>query len=323
MIILGARYTFLDSEINYLKKIYGEIYHIPLQNQSNKEIIKSINTISKNKKLNLIVINARDDLQKQIVKFLTKQELKGARIITIEYFLEKYLKKCFIDDKSTSYLENIHTYNKIQYIQKRVIDFIGVIILSIIAIPSIIISYFKIKEQSPGPLFFKQKRVGIYEKEFCCIKIRSMHTDAEENGAKFATENDPRTFPWGRYIRNTKIDELGQLWNVIKGDMHLIGPRPERRVWIKEFEKEIPYYSKRHLVKPGITGLAQIKYQYGCGKLDAYQKLMYDLYYIKEWSLKLELQITIETFLFIIYRRKQLHCNTSQEFKTLSQEALE
>ena len=322
MIILGARYTFLDTEISYLQKIYGEIYHIPLQNQSNKEIIKSINSISQNKKLNLIVINARDDLQKQIVKFLTKQELKGARIITIEHFLEKYLKKCFIDDKSTSYLENIHTYNKLQYIQKRVIDFTGVILLSIIAVPSIIISYFKIKEQSPGPLFFKQKRVGIYEQEFCCIKIRSMHTDAEKNGAKFATEDDPRTFPWGKFIRDTKIDELGQLWNVIKGDMHLIGPRPERRIWIKEFEKEIPYYSKRHLVKPGITGLAQIKYQYGCGKLDAYQKLMYDLYYIKEWSLKLELQIAIETLLFIIYKRKQIHCNTSQEFKTLSQEAL-
>ena len=323
MIILGTRYSFLDSEITYLKKKYGEIYHIPLQKQSNNKIINSINSITKTKHINLIVINARDNLQTQIVKFLTKQELKGAKIITIEHFLEKYLNKCFIDNKSISYLENIHTYSKFQYVQKRVIDILGVAILSLIAIPSIAISYLKIKKQSPGPIFFKQKRVGQYEKEFCCIKIRSMHIDAEKNGAKFATEDDPRTFPWGKVIRDTKIDELGQLWNVFKGDMHLIGPRPERRIWIKEFEQEIPYYSKRHLVKPGITGLAQIKYQYGCGKLDAYQKLMYDLYYIKEWSLKLELKIAIETLLFIIYKRKQLHCNTSQEFKTLTQEALE
>ncbi len=127
-----------------------------------------------------------------------------------------------------------------------------------------------------------------------------MDIDAEKNGAKFATDNDPRAFPWGKTIRKYKIDELIQLWNVFKGEMHFVGPRPERMIWVKEFEKTIPFYNQRHLVASGITGLAQIKYQYGRGRLDAKEKLTYDLYYIKNWSLKLELEIIFGTASFIL-----------------------
>jgi lipopolysaccharide/colanic/teichoic acid biosynthesis glycosyltransferase len=132
-----------------------------------------------------------------------------------------------------------------------------------------------------------------------------MHLDAEKNGAQFAIDNDPRTFPWGNKIRYTKIDELIQLWNVLKGHMHFVGPRPERKIWTTEFEKSIPYYTQRHVVAPGITGLAQIKYQYGSGKLDAKQKLMHDLYYIKNWNILLELEIIWKTILFVLTKKRE------------------
>jgi lipopolysaccharide/colanic/teichoic acid biosynthesis glycosyltransferase len=132
-----------------------------------------------------------------------------------------------------------------------------------------------------------------------------MSIDAEKNGPKFALANDPRVFPWGKIIRDRKIDELIQIWNVLKGEMHFVGPRPERKIWTKEFEKSIPYYTQRHIVAPGITGLAQIKYQYGSGKLDAKEKLMYDLYYIKNWNIFLELEIIWKTILFVLTKQRE------------------
>jgi lipopolysaccharide/colanic/teichoic acid biosynthesis glycosyltransferase len=130
-----------------------------------------------------------------------------------------------------------------------------------------------------------------------------MYLDAEKNGAQFATEDDDRVYAWGETMRATRIDELPQLWNVLNGDMHLIGPRPERKVWIEEFEKEIPYYNERHIIKPGLTGWAQVLYPYGVNAYDAKQKLMYDLYYIKHWSLWLEIKTVWKTIIVIIYRK--------------------
>jgi len=150
---------------------------------------------------------------------------------------------------------------------------------------------------------FKQLRVGYKNKEFKCIKFRSMRLDAEANGAQFASENDPRVFAWGEFMRKTRIDELPQLLNVLKGEMHFIGPRPERLYWIEQFEKEIAYYNERHLVRPGITGWAQVMYPYGANAEDAKQKLMYDLYYIKHWSILLELKVVWKTILVVVGKK--------------------
>ncbi len=163
-------------------------------------------------------------------------EIEGIDYISIEEFLENYLKKCLVsgdrDDKQL-FLNGISSYTKFQYFQKRVIDYLAITILLIPTLIAIIYSYYrvKIKRESPkGSIFFKQKRVGKDKKEFWCIKLRSMGVDAEKNGAKFALDNDPRAFPWGRTIRKYKIDELIQLWNVFKGEMHFVGPRPERMI---------------------------------------------------------------------------------------------
>jgi len=308
MIILGEKYRFSDIEYNRLKKSFNKITLIKYKERASTEIIEQISLLLEKEKQKLIILNTQATLPPELITYLTKLEIQGIIYITIENFLETYLQKCFISEElsiNTSFLEDIRNYTPFQYLQKRVIDYLGVFLLLPPALIATVYSKYRITKESPGDLFFKQKRVGKKENEFDCVKLRSMHHDAEKEGAQFAKDDDPRTFPWGKIIRYKKIDELMQIWNVLKGEMHLVGPRPERRIWTNEFEKAIPYYTQRHLVAPGITGLAQIKYQYGSGKLDAKEKLMYDLYYIKNWSLRLELQIIWKTTLFLITKQRE------------------
>jgi len=306
LIILGDKYSFSSIEYNRIKKIFPNIIHISYKEKSVSKSIAEI-TIAL-KKNDLIILNTQAVLHPKLITYLTNLEIHGIEYITIEHFLETYLQKCFITEElstNTSFFEEIHRYSRFQYLQKRFVDYVSIFVLLIPTLIAIIYTKFKINQESPGTIFFKQERVGKKEKEFSCIKLRSMHQNSEKNGAVFATDDDPRTFPWGKYIRYKKIDELTQLWNVFIGEMHIIGPRPERKIWTNEFQKSIPYYGQRHLVAPGITGLAQIKYQYGAGKLDAKEKLMYDLYYIKNWSLKLELEIIWKTILFLFTKKRE------------------
>ncbi|MBL0721346.1 MAG: sugar transferase, partial [Sulfurovum sp.] len=186
---------------------------------------------------------------------------------------------------------------------KRLIDFVGVAFLTLFSLPVMIYSIYKIKKESPdGDILFTQKRIGINGEEFICYKFRSMIPNAEKGKPTFASKNDIRTFPWGETMRKRRFDELPQMWNVIKGDMHLIGPRPERKYWVEQFEKEIPYYNERHIVRPGITGWAQIKYPYGENREDAKHKLMYDLYYIKRWTVAFEFLVVWKTS-FVVFEQ--------------------
>lgn len=185
--------------------------------------------------------------------------------------------------------------------QKRAIDLLFVFMLAWLAIPVGLITALLIKLESPGTVFFKQRRTGQYNEEFEVIKFRSMRNDAEKNGAQWATKNDARVTKVGSFIRKTRIDELPQLINVLKGEMSMVGPRPEREVFISELEKVIPYYRFRHAVKPGVTGLAQVKYPYGASVEDAVWKHKYDIYYIKHQNWKMEIKIlflTVKTVLF-------------------------
>ena len=137
--------------------------------------------------------------------------------------------------------------------------------------------------------------------EFGCCKFRTMHENSEF--AKYTKKDDNRVFPFGKFMRKTRIDELPQYINVLKGDMHLIGPRAEWSILVSEYEKEIPYYNERHLVRPGITGWAQVNYPYGENLYDTKQKLMYDLYYIKHWSLWLEIKVVFKTIWIVLGRK--------------------
>ncbi|MGL5336384.1 MAG: sugar transferase, partial [Enterovibrio sp.] len=160
-------------------------------------------------------------------------------------------------------------------------DMILCLLLGLIALPVGLITAIAIKLESPGPIFYRQKRVGQYDQEFEVIKFRSMCIDAEKNGAQWASHNDARVTKVGAFLRKTRIDELPQIINVLQGTMSIVGPRPEREIFIQELELKIPYYRFRHAVKPGITGLAQVRYPYGASIEDAVWKHKYDIYYIK------------------------------------------
>ncbi|XPV81655.1 MAG: sugar transferase [Halarcobacter sp.] len=306
MLILGKKYKFTKFEKQRLKKRNIKTTVIRYIDRDSKDVLKEIKETIEKKDCKTIVLNTKIAIDDEIIKYLTNLQFKeNVAMISIEKFMEKYLQKCYIPDDhmNLSYLENIKPFNSFEYIQKRIIDYMGAIILLLISWPVLLYARNKIKKQSPGTSMFKQKRVGLNNKEFKCIKFRSMRLDAEKDGAQFASTNDPRIFAWGETMRKTRIDEIPQILNVLKGEMHFIGPRPERRYWIEQFEKEIPYYNERHLVRPGITGWAQVMYPYGANAEDAKQKLMYDLYYIKYWNIWLEIKIVWKTILIVLRKR--------------------
>jgi len=172
----------------------------------------------------------------------------------------------------------------------------------VLSLPVAVLTAIAVKLESRGPIFYKQERVGKNGRVFNVIKFRSMRADAEADGKPiWATSNDDRTTNVGRIIRKLRIDEIPQFWNILRGDMNFVGPRPERPHFVKQLAAEIPYYEHRHLVAPGLTGWAQIKYPYGASVKDAIQKLQYDLYYIKNQSLTLDLMIVFETVKTVLF----------------------
>ena len=192
-------------------------------------------------------------------------------------------------------LENkeIGFYSKI----RRVIDFIISLLSLVIVIPIILITSIFIMLESPGNPFYVQSRMGLMGKEFNLIKLRSMRTDAEKNGAQWADKNDPRITKVGRFIRKTRIDELPQIFNVLKGEMSIIGPRPERQIFVEEFVKYIPNFPKRLEVKPGLTGWAQVNGGY---EILQEEMLEVDLYYINNKSLTLDILIILKTIQIVL-----------------------
>jgi sugar transferase (PEP-CTERM system associated) len=172
----------------------------------------------------------------------------------------------------------------------------------ILAAPLMLLTALAIAIDSPGPILFRQVRAGELGRSFTLFKFRSMRVDAESLGARFAEENDPRITRVGRVIRKTRIDELPQLWNVLRGEMSMVGPRPERPVFIEQLEQQVPYFKQRLYVKPGVTGHAQVRCRYGARVEDHLEKLQYDLYYIKSYSLLFDLSIMLDTVKVVLLR---------------------
>ncbi|HEY0006310.1 MAG TPA: TIGR03013 family XrtA/PEP-CTERM system glycosyltransferase [Pyrinomonadaceae bacterium] len=174
---------------------------------------------------------------------------------------------------------------------------------ALLSLPIALVTMILIKLESPGPVLYKQERVGRHGRLFTVMKFRSMRVDAEKDGPVWATDGDDRTTRVGRIIRKIRVDEIPQFWNILKGEMNFVGPRPERPHFVRQLAEEIPYYEQRHLIAPGLTGWAQIKYPYGASIEDARQKLQYDLYYIKNQSLLLDAVILFETVKTILFGR--------------------
>lgn len=183
---------------------------------------------------------------------------------------------------------------------KRAIDFVLSVIGLIVLFPLMIVVAVVIKLDSPGSVFYRQMRVGLRGQPYMIWKFRSMARDAEKSGARWAVEGDPRISRVGRFLRKWRLDEIPQLFNVLKGEMSLVGPRPERPVFVQDLRNSIPYYDLRHTVRPGLTGWAQTQFRYGSSAEDSHTKLQYDLYYLKNLSLGLDLRILIETIKVVV-----------------------
>ncbi len=185
---------------------------------------------------------------------------------------------------------------------KRILDLVVASIGLVLAAPLMILTVIAIKLDSRGPVLYKQVRAGEFGALFTILKFRSMRTDAEKGGAQFAKENDDRVTRVGKFIRKTRLDELPQLWNVLKGEMSMVGPRPERPVFIEQLEQQVPFFKQRLYVKPGVTGHAQVRCRYGASAEDMLEKLQYDLYYIKSYSVLFDLTIIFDTVKVVLLR---------------------
>lgn len=191
---------------------------------------------------------------------------------------------------------------RVAKVSKRLFDIVASLAVLLSTLPLIAIAAIAIKFDSKGPVLYRQSRVGLYGEHYDIWKLRSMRTDAEVAGqAIWAAENDPRVTRVGRIIRNIRIDELPQCWCVLKGDMSFVGPRPERPSFVADLEQQLPFYAERHMVKPGLTGWAQINYPYGASVEDARVKLEYDLYYAKNYSPFLDLLILLQTVRVVLW----------------------
>ena len=220
-------------------------------------------------------------------------------------FYELHSQKVILESINQAwFLENLSEGRKQLYdLAKRVSDVVLAIVLGLGLSPVLLLTAIAIRLETPGKILFKQTRVGRLGHKFSMYKFRTMVADAEkESGAVWASEDDPRITKVGRFLRRTRLDELPQLWNILKGEMSFVGPRAERPEFHKDLKGNIPFYEERYLIKPGLSGWAQIKYQYGSSIQDAAEKLQYDLYYIKHRSPALDMAILLKT-LNIVLRR--------------------
>lgn len=261
--------------------------------------------VIRNEKIDRVVIAVRERRGAFPTEALLKMSLAGD--ISIEEctsFFERITGKVHVDMLRPSWLifagrrRDTPIKSVVRELFHRVLALIG---LSI-SLPVAIITALLIKLESRGPVFYKQERVGKNGRVFNVIKFRSMKTDAEADGLPvWATTDDERVTRVGRLIRKLRIDEIPQFWNILKGEMNFVGPRPERPHFVGQLAREISFYEHRHLVAPGLTGWAQIKYPYGASVSDAIQKLQYDLYYIKNQSLTLDMVIVFETIKTVLF----------------------
>lgn len=232
--------------------------------------------------------------------------LAGVKIEEATSWLEKISGRIEVDNLYPSWLvfgEGFR-FSASFMLLRRIMALMAAAVLLLIVLPVIPFVILAIKLDSRGPILYRQKRVGLGGKVFYCYKFRTMRQDAEaDTGATWATDDDPRITKTGRFLRASRLDEIPQLWCVLKGDMGFVGPRPERPEFVEWLAKEIPFYQVRNAVRPGITGWAQVRYKYGNTLEDAKEKLQYDLYYIKNMSVGLDVMIMFQTIKIVLLGR--------------------
>jgi lipopolysaccharide/colanic/teichoic acid biosynthesis glycosyltransferase len=260
MIILGNRHTFDARESKQLDTRFPAIDHIHYRDNDPQSVINAIESLIQNNSKSLIVLNTAARIPDALLSYLTRLEGQGIRYIGLENFFETYLHKCYIPEDQTNidFLATIKPYSITSKTLKILADYIVSIPLALFASPLMLYAAHRIHRESPGSVLFRQTRIGKNGRPFTCYKFRTMHENSHHD--PYTRENDPRIFPWGEFMRKTRIDELPQIWNILRGEMHLLGPRAEWDILVENYEKEIPYYHLRHMVRPGIAGWAQVNY---------------------------------------------------------------
>ncbi len=270
---------------------------------SSEDAVKRLGSLVLENKIKTIVIatdNHRDHLP---VDLLLHFRVQGLEVVEAVSFYEQVFGKIWVESIKPSDLIFSPGFNRETVISwgKRTLDLLAACFGLIVSMPVFFLLPILIKLDSKGSVFYRQERVGEQGRPFMVFKFRSMRQDAEvKTGAVWASENDPRITKLGRIMRKLRLDELPQLINILKGEMSFVGPRPERAVFIEALEKKIPFYNLRHTVKPGLTGLAQVRYRYGASEEDALEKHQYDLYYVKHLSLLFDVSIILSTIRVVL-----------------------
>ena len=286
------------------RRLYNEIIERDAPENIRIVAYQDLGRFAEQEKISRIVV-ADHDIQSDSVAAQTLIDLKlrGIRVESALESFEKASQKIWIEGMSAERLifANGFCPSKVHLACKRVLDIILSLLLLACAAPVMALVAIIIKLETPGPAIFRQERVGLLGKRFTVYKFRSMRQDAErKTGPTWAKENDDRITRVGGLIRKSRLDELPQVWNVLRGDMSFIGPRPERPYFVDLLKSKIRYYDLRHYVNPGITGWAQVMYPYGASVEDAYRKLQYDLYYTKNISLQLDALILLKTIKVVL-----------------------
>jgi sugar transferase (PEP-CTERM system associated) len=237
---------------------------------------------------------------------LLEIKLAGVTFDHLATVYEEYTGKIAVENLRPSWMIFSEGFRKsrTQRVTKRTLDIVASAVGLVLAAPIALVVMGLIKLTSPGPVFYRQARVGQDGRTFMIVKFRSMRVDAEDaTGPVWAQKNDSRVTPIGGFLRRSRLDEIPQLWNALRGDMSMVGPRPERPEFVADLTRQIPFYGQRHVVKPGVTGWAQVRYTYGASVEDALQKLQYDLYYIKNMSVALDIFVMLQTIKTVLLRR--------------------
>ncbi|MGY6551732.1 MAG: TIGR03013 family XrtA/PEP-CTERM system glycosyltransferase [Erythrobacter sp.] len=269
-----------------------------------RSAIHDLGRFAENLGVSEVVLALQERRNSLPLKDLLRIKTKGVHINDFSSFMERETGRVDLDTVNPSWLifsDGFSSGRMISSAVKRVFDITASLVLLLLTFPIIALFAVLVKLDSKGPAFFRQQRVGLYGQPFQLIKLRSMRLDAEKDGSKWAEENDPRITRVGRIIRKLRIDELLQTWDVLKGQISFVGPRPEVPQCVDGLEEEIPFYSERHMVKPCITGWAQINYPYGASVEESRRRLEYDQYYAKNYTPFLDLVILLQTVRVILW----------------------
>ena len=269
--------------------------------------VDDIPMIVQNLRVDRVVVSLADARGKLPMDRLLQMKLdRGVLFDHLPTVYEEFTGKIALENLRPSWLIFSEGFRKTRVLlaTKRAVDITGALAGLLLASPLLAITAALVKLTSPGPALYHQKRVGLHGREFTVHKFRSMRQDAEAGtGAVWATAGDARVTAVGKFIRRTRLDEIPQLWNVLIGDMSMVGPRPERPEFVGQLTDQIPFYGLRHSVRPGVTGWAQVRYTYGASVEDAMEKLQFDLFYIKHMTIAFDLFVLLSTVKTVILRR--------------------